>query len=70
MIITWTVGAIRWLLGMEEQGEKPAECSHRPEPTTGCPECKAERDRARSYRWKIFLGLLLPCAIQSLDVTM
>lgn len=75
MIVSWIVKAVRWLLWMDlwrpqSDETKPTSCSHTPEPTVSCPECKVERDRARSYRWKVFLGLLLPCAIQSLDITM
>lgn len=35
-----------------------------------CIECKAEKRAARSYRTRIILGLLLPYALQALDVTM
>ncbi|KAK7752343.1 hypothetical protein SLS62_005679 [Diatrype stigma] len=34
-----------------------------------CLECKAEKRAARSYRTRIILGLLLPYALQALDVT-
>ncbi|KAI1497026.1 major facilitator superfamily domain-containing protein [Biscogniauxia marginata] len=34
-----------------------------------CPQCKAEKKALRTYRWKLILGLLLPYALQALDVT-
>lgn len=69
MLITRIIKTIRGLLG-QEKPEKPVACGHGPEPTANCPECGAERRRATKYRWTVFSGLLLPCAIQSLDTTM
>lgn len=69
MLVSWVIKSIRGLLG-KEKPEEPTVCGHGPEPTVDCPECGAERRRATKYRWTIFAGLLLPCAIQSLDTTM
>ncbi|KAI0843287.1 MFS general substrate transporter [Hypoxylon sp. FL0890] len=35
----------------------------------GCPQCKAEDSAATKYRWRLVLCLLLPYALQALDVT-
>lgn len=35
-----------------------------------CPQCKAEEKAANKYRWKLILCLILPYALQALDVTM
>lgn len=35
-----------------------------------CDECKAEGHRALIYRLKLIAGLLMPFALQALDVTM
>ncbi|KAI0884696.1 MFS general substrate transporter [Annulohypoxylon maeteangense] len=34
-----------------------------------CPQCKAEEKAANKYRWKLILCLILPYALQALDVT-
>lgn len=35
-----------------------------------CEACKAENHNALVYRWKLIAGLLMPFALQALDVTM
>lgn len=35
-----------------------------------CLQCKAEEREASKYRWKLVLCLLMPYALQALDVTM
>jgi hypothetical protein len=35
-----------------------------------CLPCKAEKSATRKYRWKVIGGLMLPFALQALDVTM
>ncbi|KAH8907081.1 MFS general substrate transporter [Coniochaeta sp. PMI_546] len=34
-----------------------------------CTACKSEKSAARTYRWKLILGLIFPFALQALDVT-
>ncbi|KAB5582509.1 major facilitator superfamily domain-containing protein [Coniochaeta sp. 2T2.1] len=34
-----------------------------------CPTCRDEKRQARTYRWKLILGLIFPFALQALDVT-
>lgn len=49
----------------------PPPCAHRSEPPPEpCLDCKAEKTAARTYRWKIILGLVWPYALQALDATM
>ncbi|KAI0142402.1 MFS general substrate transporter [Hypoxylon sp. NC0597] len=68
-----------------KEGEKPkTSCIHEREhlqqettvPSVGdtsktevCPQCKAEASAATKYRWKLVLCLILPYALQALDVT-
>ncbi|KAL2105453.1 hypothetical protein VUR80DRAFT_8363 [Thermomyces stellatus] len=47
MIVSWIVKAVRWLLWMDlwrpqSDETKPTSCSHTPEPTVSCPECKQQ----------------------------
>jgi hypothetical protein len=34
-----------------------------------CTACKSEKSAARTYRWKLIIGLIFPFALQALDVT-
>ncbi|EMR71915.1 putative mfs multidrug transporter protein [Eutypa lata UCREL1] len=61
-----------------DEKKPPPPCSHRTiaaapdetyEPAGPCLECKAEKQAARNYRTRIILGLILPYALQALDVT-
>lgn len=40
------------------------------EEASPCEQCKAESHRALIYRLKLIAGLLMPFALQALDVTM
>jgi hypothetical protein len=42
---------------VEERGSEP------------CPECTAEKKRAKMYRWKVILSLLIPNIMASMDLT-
>lgn len=62
-----------------DEKKPPPPCSHRTiaaapdetyEPAGPCLECKAEKRAASNYRTRIILGLILPYALQALDVTM
>ncbi|KAF7545197.1 hypothetical protein G7046_g9617 [Stylonectria norvegica] len=49
---------------------KLATCIHREVPATSpCLDCKAEKTRARKYRWTLILGLVWPFALGALDAT-
>ena len=45
-----------------EPPEEPRGAKH-------CPECITERKRARIYRWKLILSLLVPNMMASMDAT-
>lgn len=34
-----------------------------------CPECRAEKKRAKIYRWKVLVSLLIPNIMASMDLT-
>lgn len=42
---------------VEERGSEP------------CPECTAAKKRAKIYRWKVILSLLIPNIMASMDLT-
>ncbi|KAK1977358.1 major facilitator superfamily transporter [Colletotrichum cereale] len=45
-------------------------CGHQHDPTSGpCPTCKSVRRAQLTYRYKVFIGLVLPFVVQALDVT-
>ena len=64
-----------------ESNQAPVQCSTPTSPETEpqaatqdahpskCPTCLHERRLARTYRWKLILGLIFPFALQALDVT-
>lgn len=34
-----------------------------------CPECAAEKKRAKAYRWKVLVSLIIPNIMASMDLT-
>ncbi|KAI1471391.1 MFS general substrate transporter [Daldinia caldariorum] len=84
MLITRLIRAFKSKKEDEQQHKPKAQCIHERDAeqdellaqpvedtsrTKNCPLCKAERREASKYRWKLTLCLLLPYALQALDVT-
>ncbi|KAI1798557.1 MFS general substrate transporter [Daldinia bambusicola] len=84
MLFTILIRAFKSRKEDKEQNEPKAQCIHERDAEQGelisqpaqdgsrtgnCPVCKAERREATKYRWKLIICLLLPYALQALDVT-
>lgn len=58
------------LCAHQRQAVQNVESSETRENLGACEQCKAESHRALVYRLKLIAGLLMPFALQALDVTM
>lgn len=54
----------------QRQAIQNGDLTEAPENPRSCEQCKSESHKALVYRLKLIAGLLMPFALQALDVTM